>query len=220
STSNPLGNTQGNPSDFRSPPRQLQFPSNPLYGMPTTMMDNLHNYQHMENPNAGFSPSTSVVGNRAIPQALNTSSVLSLRQQMDESNHEMVNTLTQQLGTVFNPLINNTNDSYQILANQMFHHHPSNSDPSQPPPLQRTRTEQHAYSPKTPKHKTHHHKTSKTTTTKNETHQKPPATTTTPNENSPPQHQDHTKLLGITMVLTSVSQTISGDLFTPLVSLS
>ena len=38
---------------------------------------------------------------------------------MDESNHEMVNTLTKQIGDVFNPLINNTNNSYQLLAQQM-----------------------------------------------------------------------------------------------------
>ncbi|WJX27583.1 hypothetical protein P8452_16390 [Trifolium repens] len=38
---------------------------------------------------------------------------------MDESNHDMVNLLTQQIGTVFNPLIQNTNDSYQMLAYQM-----------------------------------------------------------------------------------------------------
>jgi hypothetical protein len=44
---------------------------------------------------------------------------MSLRQQMDESNHEMVNLLTQQIGTVFNPLIQSTNDSYNMLAHQM-----------------------------------------------------------------------------------------------------
>ncbi|WJX53646.1 hypothetical protein P8452_39618 [Trifolium repens] len=38
---------------------------------------------------------------------------------MDESNHDMVNILTQQIGTVINPLIQNTNDSYQMLAYQM-----------------------------------------------------------------------------------------------------
>lgn len=37
--------------------------------------------------------------------ALTTNSMLSIRQQMDESNHEMVNMLTQQIGTMFNPLI-------------------------------------------------------------------------------------------------------------------
>jgi len=41
------------------------------------------------------------------------------RQQMDERNHEMVNLLTQQIGTVFNPLIQTTNQGYQALATQM-----------------------------------------------------------------------------------------------------
>jgi len=31
------------------------------------------------------------------------------RKQMDERNHEMINLLTQQIGMVFNPLIQNTN---------------------------------------------------------------------------------------------------------------
>lgn len=38
---------------------------------------------------------------------------------MDESNYDMVNMLTQQTGTMFNPLIQNTNHSYQQLAHQM-----------------------------------------------------------------------------------------------------
>lgn len=38
---------------------------------------------------------------------------------MDESNHYMVNMLTQQIGIVFNPLIQNTNYTYQQLAHQM-----------------------------------------------------------------------------------------------------
>lgn len=45
--------------------------------------------------------------------------MLSIRQQMDESNHEMANMLTRQIDTLFNPLIHNTNQSYQLLANQM-----------------------------------------------------------------------------------------------------
>lgn len=38
---------------------------------------------------------------------------------MDESNCEMVNMITQQISIVFNPLIQNTNQNYQLLANQM-----------------------------------------------------------------------------------------------------
>ncbi|XP_027337413.1 uncharacterized protein LOC113851132 [Abrus precatorius] len=42
-----------------------------------------------------------------------------MRQQMDESNHEMVNMLTHQMTTVLNPIVEMTNTSYQILAEQM-----------------------------------------------------------------------------------------------------
>lgn len=38
---------------------------------------------------------------------------------MDDSNLELVNTLTQQMGTIFNPLIANMNQTYEVLANQM-----------------------------------------------------------------------------------------------------
>jgi len=41
------------------------------------------------------------------------------RQQMDESNHELVNLLTQQIGMVLNPLIQTTTQGYQALATQM-----------------------------------------------------------------------------------------------------
>jgi len=45
--------------------------------------------------------------------------MISLRQQMDDSNHEMVNMLTQQIGIVFNPLIQSTNHIYQALTTQI-----------------------------------------------------------------------------------------------------
>lgn len=38
---------------------------------------------------------------------------------MDESNHDMDNMFTQKIGTLFHPLIQNSNQSYQLLANQM-----------------------------------------------------------------------------------------------------
>lgn len=38
---------------------------------------------------------------------------------MDESDHDMVNRLTQQIGTLFNRLIQNKNNTYQQLAHQM-----------------------------------------------------------------------------------------------------
>jgi len=42
-----------------------------------------------------------------------------LRQQMEDSNHEMVNQVTQQIGTIINLLIRDTNNSYQALSAQM-----------------------------------------------------------------------------------------------------
>lgn len=42
-----------------------------------------------------------------------------MRWQMYESNHEIVNMLIQQIDTVFNPLVQNTNQSYELLDNQM-----------------------------------------------------------------------------------------------------
>ena len=45
--------------------------------------------------------------------------IMAMRQQMDESNHDNINTLTLQMGTIFNPLIQNINQSYHQLATQM-----------------------------------------------------------------------------------------------------
>ncbi|XP_058749336.1 uncharacterized protein LOC131622295 [Vicia villosa] len=69
-----------------------------------------------------FNPGSRPTGVGYIPQAspsLNTTSMLSIRQQIDESNHDMVNALTQQIGTIFTPMINNTNHSYEMLVGQM-----------------------------------------------------------------------------------------------------
>jgi hypothetical protein len=62
------------------------------------------------------SPSSSSIFGRNTLPPLTTDSMNLLRQQMDESNHEMVNFLTQQIGTMFNPLIRDTNRSYQALT--------------------------------------------------------------------------------------------------------
>jgi hypothetical protein len=45
--------------------------------------------------------------------------MIALRQQMDEANHDMANLVTQQMGAVINPLIRDTNSSYQALSAQM-----------------------------------------------------------------------------------------------------
>lgn len=55
-----------------------------------------------------------------IPQntsSLNMTSMMAIRQQMDESNLELVNTPTQQMETIFNPLIENLNQTYEVLEN-------------------------------------------------------------------------------------------------------
>lgn len=96
------------------------------YGMLTSMMENFHKnasaFADHANPFTPFntnSPSSSSIFPINAPPALTTKSMMSLRQQMDESNHEMVNLLTQQIGIVFNPLIQNVNQSYQALAIQI-----------------------------------------------------------------------------------------------------
>ncbi|WJX39866.1 hypothetical protein P8452_27373 [Trifolium repens] len=94
------------------------------YGMPTSMMQGLQTSASLftETAPGVFVPNNQIVSGSATRNAfpsLTNTALNSLRQQMDESNHDMVNMLTQQIGTVFNPLIQNTNQSYQLLANQM-----------------------------------------------------------------------------------------------------
>jgi len=94
------------------------------YGMPSSLMQGLHT-----NPST-FSESLNVslpqlfdlgvsVPIRTPQQSLTNASLVALRQQMEDINHEMVNQLTQQIGTIINPLIRDTNNSYQALAAQM-----------------------------------------------------------------------------------------------------
>ncbi|KAK2384605.1 hypothetical protein QL285_071934 [Trifolium repens] len=97
-----------------TPPRPPWLPKNPQFGMPTTTMTNLYNWPSIES-----SPSSSAMGNRGNSLNLTNNSMAVLRQQMDESNHDMVNALTQQIGTVFNPMLQTANDNYLLLANQM-----------------------------------------------------------------------------------------------------
>jgi len=96
------------------------------YGMPTSMMANVLNSASVFAYQANLftmhnihSPSSSSIFGRNTLPPLTTDSINVLRQQMDESNHEMVNLLTQQIGTMFNPLIRETNRSYQALITQM-----------------------------------------------------------------------------------------------------
>jgi len=96
------------------------------YGMSTSMMANVHNSASVFAEQANsftmhnvHSPSSSSIFGRNTLPPLTTDSMNLLRQQMDESNHDMVNLLAQQIGTVFNPLIRDTNRSYQALLTQM-----------------------------------------------------------------------------------------------------
>jgi hypothetical protein len=94
------------------------------YGMPSCLMQVLHTNpsSFSESLNVPmpqlFTPGVSVPV--ATPQqSLTNVSMMALRQQMDEANHEMANLVTQQMGTIINPLIRDTNNSYQALSAQM-----------------------------------------------------------------------------------------------------
>ncbi|XP_057443909.1 uncharacterized protein LOC130736074 [Lotus japonicus] len=50
---------------------------------------------------------------------MNSGSLQAIRQQFDDSQHEMVNMLSRQMGEIFNPLIQNTNANNQELVHQM-----------------------------------------------------------------------------------------------------
>ncbi|XP_045802327.1 uncharacterized protein LOC123895902 [Trifolium pratense] len=116
-----IGGSQPGAEDVRSPIRSFLL-NQPGLGMPDSLMAGLHNSNPNPDRSTMPSPAASVVGNRTRDialQNLTNVTMMSFRQQMDESNHEMVNTLTSQLGTILNPLINNTNNNYQLLAHQM-----------------------------------------------------------------------------------------------------
>src|ERR1044072_5069202 len=141
----PVFGTQASTSSRPPPVTQMQIPSYSReysFGMPASVMAGIgrHPPLHTDNAVAVSSPlnpyqasGSTVHSNfrQNQPQAsfgfnqntllppITTNSVQVLRQTMDESNHEMVNTLTKQIGDVFNHLINNTNNYYQLLAQQM-----------------------------------------------------------------------------------------------------
>ena len=90
------------------------------------MMENVHNnasaFADQENSftmhNIHSLSSSSIFGRNTLA-VLTIDSTNVLRQQMDESNHEMVNLLTQQIGTVLSLLIRDMNRSYKTLTTQM-----------------------------------------------------------------------------------------------------
>jgi len=108
----------------QSHPNTWFFDRSQPYGMPSSFMAGLHtnpssfseslNVMHPPffHPGVGFPGSN-------LEQSLTNASLMVLRQQMEDTNPEMVNMLTQQIGTVFNPLIQQTHNSYQTLTDQM-----------------------------------------------------------------------------------------------------
>jgi len=84
-----------------------------LHTNPSTFSENLN----VIRPQI-FRPGASIPSSNPLQSSTNAS-LVALRQQMKDCNHEMVNLLTQQIGIVFNPLIQETHNSYLALSNQM-----------------------------------------------------------------------------------------------------
>jgi hypothetical protein len=78
------------------------------YGMPSTMMQVLQSNPSLFSETAPdvFTPNNqhlvSGSATRNNMSTLTNASLISMRQQMDESNHDLVNMLTKQIGTIFN----------------------------------------------------------------------------------------------------------------------
>lgn len=105
------------------------------FGMPTAMMANLHNSSstyadplvNASSPLQGYGFGVNNLGqNQPLGMGLHTQMsnltdnfVAVLRQQMDKSNHEMVQMLAQTMGIIFNLLIQNTTHSNQKMATQI-----------------------------------------------------------------------------------------------------
>ena len=125
--------------------QQLCFPQvtrEYQYGMPSSFMTEFYTSPsiYADNSMTIFSPfhphnaSSSAINNNlrvSQPQAglglgqqsflppLTNHSLQTVRQVVDDSNHDLVYMMTQQICNVFNPLIHNTSNSYQQLAHQM-----------------------------------------------------------------------------------------------------
>lgn len=106
------------------------------YGMPTSMMASLHNTSstfaelvvNATSPLQGFGSDINNMVRISQPLGMaftiQTSNITNhyaavIRQQMDESNHEMVQMLANQMNTIFNPLIQNTTQTNQQMTTQM-----------------------------------------------------------------------------------------------------
>ena len=74
----------------------------------------VNNNLRVSQPQVGVS-----MGQQSVLPPLTNYSLQAVRQVVDDSNHDMVNMMTQQIGNAINPLINHTNNSNQQLATQM-----------------------------------------------------------------------------------------------------
>jgi len=94
------------------------------YGMSPSFMVGHHTNPspYSENSNVMrpqfYYPGTNIPSSNP-QQSLANASLMALRHQMEDCNHEMVNMLTQQIRTVFNPFIRETHNSYLTLFDQM-----------------------------------------------------------------------------------------------------
>lgn len=112
----------------------FRVPIHRTLGMPTEFMANMHNLGSTYSDTSsssfphyhGFGPLATPFGRppgfRLTSQSVPTftsNSVVVMRQHMDESNHEIVHMLTQQMGTILRLLIQDSMQSYQQLETQM-----------------------------------------------------------------------------------------------------
>lgn len=95
--------------------------ANPVYGMPNSMMPGFqstanpavvsNDVQNVSSPLQGSAPRGSrgnqsrIVPSQPVVPPLTNTSVAVLRQQMDDSNHDLVHMLTNQMGSVINPIV-------------------------------------------------------------------------------------------------------------------
>lgn len=95
--------------------------ANPVYGMPYSMMPGFqsttnqavvsNDVQNVSSPLQGSAPGgnrgnqSRLVPNQPVVPPFTNTSVAVLRQQMDDSNHDLVNMLTNQMGHVINPIV-------------------------------------------------------------------------------------------------------------------
>ena len=94
------------------PAYRMSYSMMPGYQSTSSTAVASYNVKNLNSPLQGSAPGGNNRGNQnrvapsqpLVPPLTNTS-VAVLRQQMDDSNHELVNMLTNQMGNVFNPIV-------------------------------------------------------------------------------------------------------------------